>query len=294
MWEWHSLGHVALSESYSKPPATPGGYFDYFHVNSLETDRHGNLLISARNTWALYQIDARSGAVTWRLGGKKSTFALGPGVQFAYQHNALWLPNGDISLFDDEGGPPVKPPSRGEVIALDQKAKTATLAGQFVHGPKPLLTNSQGNLQALPGGGWMVGWGGLPNLTEFNAGGQVLYDAQLPAGEFSYRVYREPWSGRPSEPPSIVAKQTSTCPPGAACLVAGRTTVYASWNGATGVASWQLLSGTSASHLTPVSTTPRSGFETMISAPTAAFVQARALSAAGKVLGSSKVVQPSG
>jgi outer membrane protein assembly factor BamB len=295
MWEWHSLGHVSLSESYSKPPATPGGYFDYFHVNSLTTDRHGNLLISARNTWALYQIDAHSGAVTWRLGGKKSTFTLGPGVQFAYQHNALWLPGGDISLFDDEGAPPVKPPSRGEIVKLDYKAKTATLAGQFVHGPKPLLTNSQGNLQALPGGGWMVGWGGLPNLTEFNAGGQVLYDAQLPAGEFSYRVYREPWSGRPSEAPAIAAKRGSPCPPGAACLQAGgKITVYASWNGATGVAAWQLLSGTSASRLTPVSTTPRSGFETMISAPAAAFFQVRALSAAGKVLGSSKVVQPSG
>ena len=68
--------------------------------------------------------------------------------------------------------------------------------------------------------------------------------------------------------------------------------VYASWNGATTVATWQLLTGTSAAHMTAVSTTPRSGFETTIPAPTAAFYEVRALSASGRVLGTSKTVQP--
>jgi outer membrane protein assembly factor BamB len=281
MWEWHCLGNVDVSESYSKVPGLATNPFDYFHINSLTTDAHGNLLISARNTWALYQINAHTGAVIWRLAGKKTTFKLGPGVAFAYQHNALWLAKDQISLFDDEGAPPVKPPSRGEIIKLDLKAKTATLAAQFVRSPAPLITNSQGNAQPLPGGGWMVGWGGLPNLTEFNARGEVLYDAQLPRGENSYRVYREPWSGQPTERPAIVARTT-----GAA------TAVYASWNGATTVASWQLLSGASATHLNPVSTTPKSGFETVIPAAAAPFLQVRALSASGKVLGTSKAVRP--
>ncbi len=120
MWEWHSLASVDVSESYSKLPGVATAPYDYFHINSLTSDSHGNLLISARNTWALYEIDPRSGAVRWRLGGKKSSFALGAGVQFAYQHNAAFLPGGEISLFDDEGAPPVKPPSRGEIIKLDR------------------------------------------------------------------------------------------------------------------------------------------------------------------------------
>src|SRR6202030_2283858 len=120
----------------------------------------------------------------------------------------------------------VKPPSRGELVKLDLKHKSATLAGQLVRAPGPLSTGSQGNLQALPGGGWMIGWGGLPNLTEFNSQGQIVYDAQLPRGENSYRVYREPWSGQPSEPPAIVAKTSGAT-----------TAVYASWNGATTVVS---------------------------------------------------------
>ena len=281
MWEWHSLGHVDVSESYSKPPGLATNPFDYFHINSLTTDSRGNFLISARNTWALYQINPHSGAIVWRLAGKKSTFTLGPGVQFAYQHNALWLPNGEISLYDDEGAPPVKPPARGEVIKLDLTAKTATLATQLVRTPA-LLSFCCGSAQPVSGGNWMVGWGGLPNLTEFNAQGQMIFDAQLPRGETTYRVYREPWSAQPSEAPAIAARTS-----------AGTTAVYASWNGATDVASWQLLRGVAAGHLSAVSRTPKSGFETVIPASPAGFYQVRALSASGSVLASSKVVAPS-
>jgi outer membrane protein assembly factor BamB len=280
MWEWHSLGHVDVAESVSKLPGLATNAFDYFHLNSATADGHGNFLISARNTDALYELNAHTGKIVWRLGGKKSTFTLGPGVEFAFQHNALLLPNGEISLYDDEGSPPVKPPSRGEVIKLDTKAGTATLVAQFVRTPA-LLSLCCGNAQSLPGGNVMIGWGGLPNLTEFNAQGQMVFDAQLPRGDTSYRVYREAWSAQPAAPPAIAARTH-----------AGTTAVYASWNGATDVASWQLLTGPSASHVTAVSTTPRSGFETVIPSPPAAFVQVRALSASGSVLSTSAAVAP--
>ncbi|MCW3029817.1 MAG: ArsR family transcriptional regulator [Solirubrobacterales bacterium] len=299
MWEWHSLDHVAVTESYSKPPPTTAtnGVYDYFHINSLEIGPHGDLLISARNTWALYDVNSHTGALLWRLAGKRSSFTLGPNVQFAYQHDARWLPGGEISLFDDEGGPPIKPPSRGEVIKLDLHANTATLANQLVRTSGPLITNSQGNAQTLPGGGWMVGWGGLPNMTEFDGHGQIVYDAQLPAGEFSYRTYRLPWAAQPTEPPLIVAKArpAAVCPPGALCpalLVRPGDEIYASWNGATTVSSWQVLSGSGAAHLKPVAKTPKRGFETSIPVPAAKFFQVRALSASGKVLAASAVVRP--
>jgi hypothetical protein len=281
MWEWHSLSHVGIAESYSKPPGVVSAPYDYFHINSLFTDSRGNLLISARNTSTLYSLNPRTGGVRWRLGGKRSSFKLGAGVPFAYQHNGEILPDGDISLFDDEGAPPINPPSRGEIVRLDQKAKTATLVTQLIRTIGPLATGSQGNMQLLPGGGRMIGWGGLPNFTEFNSQGQVVYDAQLPRGEDSYRVYREPWNGQPGHPPALAAVTSGAT-----------TTAYASWNGATTVVSWQLLTGSSAAHMTPVSTTPRTGFETTIPAPSAAFFQVRALSASGRVLGTSKTVAP--
>ena len=53
LFEWRSLDHVKLTESYSKvAPA-----FDFFHVNSIDVDADGNLLVSARNTWTVYKID---------------------------------------------------------------------------------------------------------------------------------------------------------------------------------------------------------------------------------------------
>jgi hypothetical protein len=278
MWEWRSLGHVDISQSYSKAPTSPTGYFDYFHVNSAQALANGNVVISARNTWGVYDIDGATGRFVWQLGGKKSTFKEGPGVQFAYQHHARLMSANELSVFDDEGAPTVTPPSRGEIVKLDPHTGTATLVRQLVRAPAPLTTGSQGDVQTLPGGGYMIGWGGLPNFTEFDAAGNVVYDAQLPAG-FSYRVYRLPWAAQPLTPP------VAATAPG---------TVYASWNGATTVASWQLLAGASSSQLAVVSTTARGGFETAIPAPPAAFYEVRALSASGGVLGTSQAVAASG
>ena len=279
MWEWRSLGHVDPSQSYSKAPTSPTGYFDYFHVNSAQVLPEGNVLISARNTWSVYEVKIANGRTIWQLGGRQSSFKLGPGVAFAYQHHALLLTPDELSVFDDEGAPPVTPPSRGELIRIDTHTRTATLIRQLVRSPGPLTTGSQGDVQSLAGGGYMVGWGGLPNFTEFNAQGAVVYDAQLPAGEFSYRVYRLPWAGQPLTPPAVVARTSGST-----------STVYASWNGATTVASWQLLTGGGSGHMTAVSTTPRSGFETTIPAPSAPFYEVQALSASGRVLAASKVV----
>jgi arylsulfotransferase ASST len=304
MWEWHSLGHVNVSESYSTPPRSPGPNeylrapsqtpYDYFHLNSVELLPEGNLLISARNTWALYKLNTHSGAIVWRLGGKRSTFALGPGVRFAYQHDARVLKSGAISLFDDEGAPTVKPPTRGEIIRLDLKAKTATLAQSFVRTSEPLITGSQGDVQLLGNGNRMIGWGGLPNFTEFNASGGIVFDGQFPKGEMSYRVYRYVWAGQPAQPPAIAAtiqRKSAQCPLGARCPLELQTTVYMSWNGATGVASWRVLWGSSLTRLKPIARVRRSGFETNVTFPgTEHYVRAQALGPAGKVLAGSPIV----
>jgi Arylsulfotransferase (ASST) len=86
--EWHSLEHVGVDESYVLPSEDPAYVYDYFHINSIDVDHDGNLLASARNTWAVYKIDPESGEVLWRLGGKKSDFEMGDGTRTAFQHDA--------------------------------------------------------------------------------------------------------------------------------------------------------------------------------------------------------------
>jgi Arylsulfotransferase (ASST) len=275
-FEWHSLGRVPLTETFSMPRGGPRAPFDYAHVNSVNLDTDGDFIASARNTWTIYKIDRGTGRIAWRLGGKRSSYKLPRAARFAWQHDAHRRADGAITLFDNEAFPPIRKFSRALALKLDDNAKTASVVGALVH-PRKLLTATQGNQQTLPNGGAMVGWGSQRNLTEFDAAGGVVFGAALSLGFESYRTYRLPWVGLPRTRPRVAAKDE----PGAG------TDVYTSWNGATEVASWESSTGSSAA-LKPVAVRPRSGFETKVTVPgTPRFVQSRARNAAGAVLGTS-------
>jgi hypothetical protein len=94
IFEWHSLEHVGIDESYSTLVEGLESAYGYFHVNSIEVNHDGNLIVSARRTSTVYEIDRKSGEVIWRLGGKKSDFEMGPGTRTAYQHDARRQPDG--------------------------------------------------------------------------------------------------------------------------------------------------------------------------------------------------------
>ncbi|HEV3071979.1 MAG TPA: arylsulfotransferase family protein [Solirubrobacteraceae bacterium] len=288
--EWHSIDHVAMSESVASDRSSSYEWpFDYFHINSIDLHADGSILISARNTSALYELDGHSGQITARIGGRHSTVKLGHGAETAYQHDATLQPNGQISVFDNGAVPKVHPQSRGILLAVDPKTGTDTLVAQFTH-PKPLSSGSQGNIQGLPGGNFFVGWGPVSYFSEFSPSGQLLFDVHMPSADQSYRGYRFPWIGTPTEAPAIAASTSSA---GSQAGASGAlTTVYASWNGATQVVSWRVLAGVSSHALTAVASAPRGGFETTISVPGAqAFVAVQALDASGAVLGSSRVIK---
>jgi arylsulfotransferase ASST len=287
LFEWHSYPEVAIAESYAPPPKASAGAkaapYDYFHVNSIDVEPSGNLLVSARNTHAVYEIDRKTKKVIWRLGGKKSDFKMGSGTTFAWQHDARRHADGTITIFDNGAAPPVEKFSRVLVLRVDVAARKATLLRSYHH-PKRLLAPFEGNAQLLPNGNIVVGWGAQPYVSEFARSGSLLFDAYFghdkPPGEDAdtYRAYRFSWHGRPRDRPVVV--------------VAGDT-AYSSWNGATEVASWQVLAGASAGQLKPAQTVPKNGFETPIRlTKSAAFYAVRALSRDGKVLGTSEAVAP--
>src|SRR5580693_2012325 len=130
--EWAPLDHVALSQSYSSPTGSTTEWpFDYFHLNSIALRPSGSILISSRNTSALYELNGTTGQVNSQIGGKHSTVRLGAGTATAYQHDAQELPNGEISVFDNGGVPKVHPQSRGIVIAVNPTSKTDTLVDEY-------------------------------------------------------------------------------------------------------------------------------------------------------------------
>jgi hypothetical protein len=286
MYEWHSLDHVPLESSYSSPSTTSRAVpFDDFHINSVNVEQDGDLLIDSRNTWAAYDVDPRTGQVRWELGGKRSSFKMGPGTATAWQHDAVQLPDGAITFFDNGASPKEQPQSRAIEVALDTQDMTATLVRSYAH-ENPLVADSQGNLQVTTEGDWMVGWGQAGYFSELAPTGQVLFNAHLPPAWESYRTFVFPWSGDPSQPPALVVTRA----PGAATAV----TVYASWNGATEVASWRALAGSSSTSLSPVASAPKAGFETAIALPRGVvgpYVAVQALNAAGAVIGSSAAAE---
>jgi hypothetical protein len=280
-WEWHSLDHVAAAESEVETPkgSTP---WDYFHINSIDRQADGDLLISARSTWAAYELRAGSGKILWRLGGNRSSFKMGPGTRTAWQHDARMPSDGVVTLFDDGSNPPIHSQSRGIRVALDVKTHEARLLASYEHHDPPLLAASQGNMQTLADGASLIGYGGVPAISEFAAGGSLLLDAHLPYDMSFYRAYRHPWSATPATPPAVLASANNT---------GEETIVHASWNGATGVSSWRILAGADSGALTQRATIDARDFESSTTLPKRyARVSAQALDSSGHVLASSPTV----
>ncbi len=276
-WEWHSLDHVATSESETAPPK--GTPWDWFHLNSIDVQPDGNVFLSARSTWAGYQLEDGSGRILWRLGGLKSSFAMGPGTKTAWQHDGRVLPDGEVTFFDNGSNPPVHRQSRAVRIALDAKTHRARLRTVYTH-PNPLLSVSQGNVQTLTDGNTVAGYGAIPEVSEYAKDGSLLFDAHLPFAMSSYRSVRFPWSARPLSPPSTLASLNNT---------SEETIVHASWNGATEVASWRVLAGARPGALRARVTIPASDFESSTSLPEKyVYVQVQALDRAGHTLGVSR------
>jgi hypothetical protein len=276
LFEWHALDHIPLAESFFKTNS-PGFVYDPYHLNSIALDSDGNLIVSVRNTWAVYKINRSTGAVMWTLGSNQSTFKRGSGAATAFQHDALVQSDGSLTMFDDGGGPPTVRPGRAVRLSLNTANNTASLIQQFTHTPS-LRTNFEGSTQLLPNGDVFVGWGQQPYFSEFNSKGQQIFDARFTSNTSSYRAYRMPWTGQPNTPPSIAAAPNND----------GTTEVWASWNGATTVSAWRLLAGQSSGTLSPLMIARKGGFETGMAASTGAPVfEVQALGSSGQVLATS-------
>jgi Arylsulfotransferase (ASST) len=282
LFEWRSLDHVGVGESYRGPGEDPEEPVDYFHINSIEVEPDGNFLIDAKGTYAVYKVDRESGEIIWRLGGKKSDFEMGEGTRTVSQHDARRQRDGTITIFDNGAPPEVHDQSRGIVVELDEDAMKATLVREYTHPEKPLST-SQGNMQVLPGGNVFIGWGTEPYSSEYSKDGRLIFDLQFSGETQSYRAFRQEWSGRPAEDPAIAAEKGK----------GDKVNVYASWNGATEATTWRVLAGPDPKKLEPVGSVPWEGFETAMAIRTEEpYVAVGAEDDSGRVLGTSEAVKP--
>lgn len=305
-FEWSALDHVPLAETMldfgqeqvelAEEAAEEGTEvpelgsedepFDYFHINSIAEDHDGALLVSARHTNAIYRVERETGEVDWTLGGSAGDFRMGEGASFAWQHDARRAPDGTLTLLDNHaGGRPDDASSRGLRLVLDERAMTAEVATEYLP-PAERMASSMANAQQLPDGNMHIGWGARPSYSEYTPGGELIYDVchgdecygeEYEGGGGSYRAYKFAWEGRPASEPDVVVRQDG-----------GERVAYVSWNGATEVAAWRLLTGEDADDTTAQATVDRDGFETALPVPGEdPYIAVEALDRDGQVLGSS-------
>jgi hypothetical protein len=283
--DWASYPAVGLGLSTTPPGHS---YYDYFHINSIDLwpGPERDLLVSARNTSAVYRVDRQTMQVVWRLGGKRSDFAMGPGSEFFFQHDARALADGSgLTLFDDATPPSSETFASGKVLDLDVNAMTATLRHRYLHTDGEMNTPSQGNCQLLAGGGHVVGWGFRPYFSAYGSspegtlGAPLVLDGRFPTGAASYRTFLFNWKGHPPQSEMAVVVR----PAG----ISGRLTAWVSWNGATEVVAWRVNGGRSTTGLSPLVTEPKVGFETAIefAGGGASYFDVDAIDATGQVIG---------
>lgn len=286
IFQWRSWDHLPIQDTTVDLTAQD---IDLVHGNALALANDGNLLLSSRNMSAIFKIDLNTGNILWQLGGKGNQFDI-TGQTFAFQHDVRQLPNGDITVFDNQGTTDDPAASHAIEYHLDLVNKTAKVVWEFTHNP-PVFGTYMGNTERLSDGNTFISWGApfvgkgysYNNMTEVSPDGKVLFDLSFDQPYVSYRAFHEKWVGTPDTLPDLAAK------------VSGNDlTLGYSWNGATNVASYGLFAGDSTSSLALIQSPAKTDFETQSHfsnlASGTCYYQVAALDSSGKELARSKPI----
>ena len=216
--------------------------FDYFHINSFEKTRDGNYLVLGRRlrVVTLYQrydrgADLASGREEQRVHGLVG----GRATHFGYQHHSrfdeeyqteiVMFENAEINGTQPSPGCQDKC-SRGLHIRLDHQAKAAEVVKEYYH-PGSVQARAEGWAERQSNGNILVGWGKIPDFTEYTQEGEVVLDVRTGPWEGGqghiYRIYSSDWKGYPTWDPEIAVYDGDIC---------------VSWNGASELAHWALVS----------------------------------------------------
>lgn len=206
VWSWNTKDHIRPSETDWPAPlrTLPDGEsaFDVFHLNSVQPDGQGGLVISGRHVNAVYRIDMATGKVTWKLGGTKRPESLKVTGDprrptFEKQHDARLLPDGSVTVFDNRSdtGPP-----RAVRFRVDAAKRTARFVEEVTDEKAP-ESPAEGSARKLPDGHWVVAWGDTKVMSELTASGRLVWRLKFrDDGVVTYRLTPIPF-GRlgPSE-----------------------------------------------------------------------------------------------
>ena len=185
LFEWSPFDHFLISDL--DPADRAGANVNWTHGNALDLDVDGNLLVSFRSLSEITKIDTRSGAVMWRLGGRRNEFSVQdtPMPAFSRQHGMRVTGPGRLMLLDNLGE---TSGSRAERYAIDEAQRTARLVEAYT--PSTSVTALLGGTtQDLPAGRTLVSFGSGGRVEEYDASGKVDWRIEGNAG-YVFRAQR--------------------------------------------------------------------------------------------------------
>lgn len=253
VFAWSASEHFNIYDSFASYSEGYGvgenSGFDFAHINSIQKTSDGNYLISSRHLSVVTLVDGTDGHPIWILGGKNNQFkdlSEGRATNFKWQHDAKFYMNqSHITMFDNHGEgtgfcEPGKCGTRGLHLEINTDNMSARIVHEFFH-PEFIKSGAMGGFSTLDSGNVIVGWGYNPGFVEYKPDGTPVMDVQrgkLGVGflsdMFAYRVHKSDWTGRPTWPPSAAVS--------APHKTAENATVWLSWNGATDIATWAVVS----------------------------------------------------
>jgi hypothetical protein len=204
IFEWRAWAHFDIRDV--ELDDLTGSYICFPHMNAIDIDEDGHILLSSRNISEVTKIHRQTGAIIWRLGGAHNQFEFidDPLQGFTSQHAIKALGEGHYTIFDngDLHNPQV---SRAVEYVLDTNEMTATLFWEFRDTPDK-FSHYMGNVQRLPNTNTLINWAvpDLPKLTEVRTDGSKAFEMNFVDQWECYRVHRFPWEGMALRPYLIV------------------------------------------------------------------------------------------
>jgi hypothetical protein len=202
VWEWLASDHFdALVESTDLVQTMVDGesVTDAFHCNSIDVSATGDVLVSARNMDAVFLVSRATGKVVWKLGGVRSNkdgatlVSLEGDAEggFFHQHDARFLADGALSLFDDHQ--PAGGPARAIELTLDLANARASTRWQYA---ATAPSSAMGSYRRDADGTALIGWGVLSAstlaFTDLDVAGAPKLEVSFPGGDRLYRAVKVP------------------------------------------------------------------------------------------------------
>lgn len=193
-WQWSALEHFQVTDATSDNDLTQQK-IDFAHINSMDEDPNGNILISIRHLDEISLINRSNGNIIWRLGGTKCknnqfTFINDSNMGFtgfSHQHTARFLENGNILLFDNGY---LKSPqySRAVEYSINQTNNEVTKVWEYRATPD-IYNGWMGSTQRLSNGNTLIAWS-KEKITEVRLNKTIALEITLDSGFPFYRAQK--------------------------------------------------------------------------------------------------------